>query len=94
MSYNWNWDPVEFDFDKTVNTNVSTTIKFDTDIYFDKSFHLNGYVNFANHVEGNTANLVVDAEAIGYDTLVEVDASVLTTYDYSGITLSVVSAVN
>ncbi|WP_017327793.1 hypothetical protein [Synechococcus sp. PCC 7336] len=82
-----------FEVDKTVNSTVNNTITFDTDITFDK-FSTTDVLVVANaDIDGNITTLTLDAEAIGSDTLVEVDSSVLSIHgELSSLSLSVISA--
>lgn len=87
------YDYNDYEFDKEIDINVDVTINFDTNIDFDKTFDADIYVSSHVCIEGNLATLTLDAEAVGYDTLVEVDAAVLTVEnELSSITLSVISA--
>ena len=83
-----------FDFYKNVDSTVTNNVNFNTDIDFDKYKDVDIYVDSDVNVQGNLAELVVDAEAIGYDTLVEVESSVLAVEDkLSSVSLSAISAV-
>ena len=69
---------VDSDFESDISIESDVDIQIDSDV----------------DVDGNLSQLSLDAEAIGTDTLVEVDSSVLTVEDQlSSVTLSVVSAV-
>jgi|RhiMethySRZTD1v2_1073278.scaffolds.fasta_scaffold3479723_1 preprotein translocase subunit SecB len=86
MSYSYNPD---FDYDKELSIDVDTNIDFDTDITLDVYKDVNVDVDVCTNVEGNSAFLVADVEAIGTDTFVEVDASVLAVEDQlSSVTLA------
>jgi hypothetical protein len=76
MSDYW-YDPKEFDFDKEVEIDVKTDIDFDVDIKLEKNVDINVETNVKTDIQGNTAILVADVEAIGKDTFVEVFTSVL-----------------
>ena len=85
----------DFDFDKDIQIDVDLEFDVDVDIEFDKDVDIYGDICWDVDVQGNTAMLTLDAEAVGKDTLVEVDAVVLTIEDeLSSITLSVVSAID
>ena len=82
-----------FEFNKDIDIAVSTDIDFDTDTDFNKEFDADISVASDTDVDGNLSTLTLDAEAVGTDTLVEADASVLTVEDQlSSVTLSVISA--
>jgi hypothetical protein len=88
-------DPPEFDFDKAVNVDVDTDIDFGTATILTVDKTLDVDVGVVTHVEGNTAILVADVEAIGKDTFVEVDTSVLAVENQlSSVTISAVAIVN
>ena len=85
----------DFDFYKNVESTVTNNVNFNTniDFYKDKDVYIDVYSDV--DINGNLAELVVDAEAIGKDTLVEVESSVLAVEDkLSSVSLSVISAVN
>ncbi|WP_017327794.1 hypothetical protein [Synechococcus sp. PCC 7336] len=82
-----------FIVDKTVNSTVNNVITFDTDITFDKISTTDVLVVADADIDGNITTLTLDAEAIGSDTLVEVDSSVLSIHgELSSLSLSVISA--
>ena len=84
-----------FDFNKKVESNVTNIVNFDTNIDFDKYKDVDIDVKSNLNIKGNLAELVVDAEAIGKDTLVEVESSVLAVEDkLSSVSLSAISGVN
>ena len=78
MSY---YDFPEFEYDKDLDINVDTDISFDTSVTLDVYKDVVVYTDVYTNVEGNSAFLVADVEAIGYDTFVEVDTSVLAVED-------------
>ncbi len=79
--------------DKSVQVNFD--IKFDTDIDLDKDVDVDVEIDADVNIDGNITNLVLDAEAIGDNTLVEADVGILTIEDQlSSLTLVVVSATN
>jgi hypothetical protein len=86
----------DFDFSKDLDVNVDVDLNFDVDV--DVNVDIDKYVNINIcsdvDIHGNTAELTLDAEAIGDNTLVESIVSVLTTDDLSSISLSVLSAVD
>lgn len=94
MGWNHHYDrnDYDYDFDKDINVDIDTNLSWNTDIDFDKDVDVDIDINAYANVVGNIAQLTLDAEAIGYDSLVEVDASVLTVeYELSSIALSVIS---
>lgn len=86
--------PPEVDFDKLIDVTINTDINLDVVIDFDKTFDACILVNSDVNIFGNLTNVSVEAEAYGWDTLVEVDTMVLTTDYLSSAYVSVISAVN
>jgi len=86
----------DFDFSKDIDIDVDADFDVDWDFYND----YDSYVDISHEVcsdidlDGNSALLDANVEAVGDDTLVEVSAVVLTTDDYSGVTLTAFSAVD
>jgi len=81
------------EFKKMINSEVNTKIKFDTEINFRKRKNVNIKVKSESEVDGNLAELLLDAEALGIDTLVEVDAAILTVEDkLSSVVVSAITA--
>lgn len=84
----------DFYFDKEVDSTVTNNVNFNTNVYFEKDKYVDIYVDSDVDIYGNLAELVVDAEAIGTDTLVEVESSVLAVENkLSSVSLSALSAV-
>ncbi len=84
----------DFHFDKKVESDVTNIINFDTNIDFDKNKNVDIYVNSDLNINGNLSELVADVEAIGKDTLVEVETSVLSVDNkLSSVSLSAISGV-
>jgi hypothetical protein len=79
--------------DKDLDSNISVDLDIDTDIDFDKYFDANININSDVYVNGNSTTVTFDAEAIGGDSLVEVDLAVLTTDGLSSAAGSIISAV-
>lgn len=72
---------IDLDFDVNVDVNVDICKDINIDIYSDVD------------LDGNTAELTLDAQAIGSDTLVEAIVTVLTVEgELSSISLNVISA--
>jgi len=91
----WDYGEPDFEFDKEIEIDFDTNIDFDTDIELDVYKDVDVDVRVDTHVEGNSAFLTADVEAIGKDTFVEVDASVLAVEDtMSSVTLHAVAIVN
>jgi hypothetical protein len=91
LSYN---DPPEFDFGKAINVDFDTDINVDaqTSLTVDKTVDVD--VGIVTNIEGNTAILVADVEAIGKDTFVQLDTSVLVVEDtLSSISVTAIAAV-
>jgi hypothetical protein len=94
MSFTY-YDPPEFDFDKAIDVNVDTNIDFNTEATLNIDKNVDVDVSVITNVQGNSAFLVADVEAIGKDTFVEVDASVLAVENQlSSVTISAVAIVN
>ena len=91
----WWFPPKNDDFEKDLRIDVDVDIDFDTDIDFDKDYDADIKIDADADVKGNIATVVLDAEAVGKDTLVEVDAAVLTIEnELSSVTMSIISAVD
>jgi hypothetical protein len=78
---------------KDIDLKVDFDLDIDIDIDFKKNFDANIYINSDVDVKGNSTTLTFDAEAIGYDSVVEVDLVVLTTDGLSSASGSIISAV-
>ena len=74
----WWHDGTEVDFDKELDSDIEVDIDFDTNIEFTKYVNVDIEVDSSVNIEGNLTSVTFDAEAFGYDTLVEVDIAVLT----------------
>lgn len=84
----------DVDFYKNIDVEIDVDVKLDVDIDFHKDVDIDVKVDSKAEVEGNIANVSVEAEAYGYDTLVEIDATVLTIEDQlSSAYVSIISAV-
>jgi hypothetical protein len=79
---------------KDIDLKVDFDLDIDIDIDFKKNFDANIYINSDVDVKGNSTTLTFDAEAIGYDSVVEVDLVVLTTDGLSSASGSIISAVD
>ena len=83
-----------FKFDKKVNSEVNNAFNFDSKIDIDKVKTVDVKIDAKADVKGNIAELTFDAEAVGRDTLVEVEASILTVEDeLSSVAASIISVV-
>jgi hypothetical protein len=85
----------EFEFDKDLNIDVDVNLAFDVDVDVDvnKDVDIDIDVNSDVYLNGNTAELTLDVQAIGEDTDVQAIVSVLTVDDQmSGISLWAFSA--
>lgn len=85
----------DYDFSKDLEIDVDINLDFDVDVNVDVSIDKCIDVTVTSDVDldGNTAELTLDAQAIGDDTLVEAIVSVLTIdNELSSITLNVISA--
>jgi hypothetical protein len=83
----------DFRFNKNVSTTVSSTINFNTNVDFDKTVDVDVDIYSDVFVNGNSATFSGDVEAIGNNSLAELDLSVLTTSELSSISAAAVSAV-
>jgi hypothetical protein len=79
---------------KDIDLKVDFDLDIDTNIDFKKNFDANIYINSDVDVYGNSTTVTFDAEAIGYDSVVEVDLVVLTTDGLSSASGSIISAVD
>jgi hypothetical protein len=88
------YDP-GFEFEKDLEIDVDVDLEFDVDVDVDveieKCVDLNIYSDV--DLDGNTAEITLDAQAIGDNTLVEAIVSVLTVdNELSSISMNVISA--
>lgn len=84
-----------FEFEKDLEIDVDVDLEFDVDVDVDVDIEKCVDINIYSDVDldGNTAELTLDAQAIGDDTLVEAIVSVLTVdNEMSSISLHVLSA--
>ena len=88
----WGWDP-DVDVEKDIDVDIDYDLDADIDIDFDKDKDVDIDVDSDVDIDDNLTEVFVTAEAIGHDTLVEVDVFVLTTDDLSSAEVSVISAV-
>jgi hypothetical protein len=79
---------------KDIDLNVSFDLDIKTNIDFKKDFNANIDINSDVDVYGNSTTLTFDAEAIGDNSVVEVDLVVLTTDGLSSASGSIISAVD
>ncbi|WP_353931910.1 hypothetical protein WJM97_04820 [Okeanomitos corallinicola TIOX110] len=90
----WGYTP-GFSYEKELDIEVETEIKFDTEIDFKKNYNADIKIDSDADIKGNIATLTFDVEAIGKDTLAEVDVAVLAVENkLSSVTGSMISAVN
>ncbi|HIK30420.1 MAG TPA: hypothetical protein IGS31_03560 [Oscillatoriales cyanobacterium M4454_W2019_049] len=78
---------------KDINLDVNFDLDINADIKFYKDFNANIKIDSDVDVKGNSTTVLFDAEAIGEDTVVEVDVVVLTTDGLSSASGSIISAV-
>lgn len=93
--YDDHHDNNDFDFSKDLEIDVDIDLDFDVDVDVDVEIEKDICIDIYSDVDldGNYAELTLDAQAIGSDTLVEAIVSVLTVEDeLSSITLNVISA--
>ncbi len=67
-----------YDFDKEVDIDVDADIDVDFDFDVTKDFDANINIDSHVNVSGNSTTIAFDAEALGSDTVVEVDVVALT----------------
>ncbi|MGB5901167.1 MAG: hypothetical protein WBD58_07870 [Geitlerinemataceae cyanobacterium] len=79
---------------KDLDLNVSFELDIDTDINFDKDFNADIKIDSDADIKDNITTVTFDAEAIGGNSLVEVDLVVLTTDGLSSASGSIISAVD
>lgn len=83
----------ELSLDKEIDIDVDLDIDVDVDVKVEKDVDIEIDFDSDVDVKGNFAELILDAQAHGEDTAVEVEALVLTIEDeLSMVTLHVVSA--
>ena len=86
---------VDVNFDKDIDIDIDVDVDLNVDIDFDKNVDVDIKIDADADVSGNIANVSVEAEAYGKDTLVEIDATVLTIENQlSSVYLSIISAVD
>jgi hypothetical protein len=78
---------------KDLDSNISVDLNLNTDIKFNKDFNATIDIKSNVDVKGNSTTVTFDAEAIGDNSLVEVDLAVLTTDGLSSAAGSIISAV-
>ena len=78
MSY---YDIPDFETDSDIEIDFDADIDFSADIKLDVYKEVDVDVKVETDVEGNSAFLVADVQAIGKDTYVQVDTSVMTVED-------------
>lgn len=95
MSGNYHHDNNDFEYSKDLEIDVDIDLDFDVDVEVNVDICKEIDIDIYSDVDlnGNTAELTLDAQAIGGDTLVEAIVTVLTVEDeLSSISLSVISA--
>jgi len=93
MSYNHN-NGDEFEFEKDIDVEADFYVGWEYENEIDSEVYVDHDIESYVDLEGNSAVLNLNVEAVGDDTLVEASAVVLTTDYYSGITVTAVSAVD
>ena len=84
----------EIKFEKEIDIDIDTEVELKVDIEFEKDVDVDIKVDSDVDIKDNLTQVVVEAEAIGDNSLVEIDTSVLTTDYMSSAYLSVVAAVD
>ena len=87
-------DYLDVDFSKEIDIEVDVDVDLKFDIEFDKDVDVDIKVESDVDIKDNLTQVVVDAEAFGDNSLVEIDLAVLTTDYLSHASLSVISAVD
>ena len=72
-------------FDKDIDVDVDLDLDFDVDVDVDKDLDVDADVKSTVDVDGNSASLAFDVEAVGFDTFAEADVFVLTTSKLSAV---------
>jgi hypothetical protein len=67
--------------DKEFNTEINFDQDTNIEIKFDKEVDVDVDIKVETDIEGNTAILIFDAQAVGEDTFVEVDTTVIVVED-------------
>ena len=78
MSY---YNNPDVELDKEIEVDVDIDWNTDIDVDIDKDVDIDVNVDVYTDVEGNFAEVVFDAEAIGYDTYVQADLTVIAIED-------------
>ena len=86
----WN----HFEFEKEIEVDIDVNVDLDVKIEFEKEVDVDIKVDSDVDVKGNLTSVSVDAEAYGNNSLVEIDATVLTTDYLSSAYLSIIAAVD
>jgi hypothetical protein len=79
---------------KDIDLDVDFDLNIDTNIDFYKDFEANIYISSDVNVQGNSSSITFDVEAIGDNSVVEVDLVVLTTDRLSSVSGSIIAAVD
>ncbi|MBE9636206.1 hypothetical protein [Salipiger mangrovisoli] len=86
---------IDVDFDKDIDVTVDVTLTTESTTTHTDTTNIDSYVTAVTCIEGNTADVIFDIEAVGTDTFTSLDISVLTFEDQlSSITGSITSAVD
>ncbi|SDI05851.1 hypothetical protein [Alloyangia pacifica] len=79
MGFNFKkYDKADVDLDKEIDVDIDVDIDIDYDVEVDEDVDVNADFDVHTHVQGNSAEAVVDVEAIGTDTYTSMDIAVLT----------------
>ncbi|MCT4371568.1 hypothetical protein CLG85_015070 [Yangia mangrovi] len=93
--YHWPMPSPDVDFEKDIDVDID--IDLDTSVDTDKTVDIVVYssVEAFTCIEGNTADVIFDIEAVGEDTFTSLDIAVLTIEDeLSSISGAITSAVD
>jgi hypothetical protein len=88
------YDKPSFEFEKDVDLDIDNNIDFTAATTLTIAKDVDVDISVDTNIEGNTAILVADVQAIGTDTFVQVDTSVITVENaLSSVSISIISAV-
>jgi hypothetical protein len=89
-----NDDSFEFEKDLEIDVSIDLNMYLDVvqEVYVETEIYVDVCVD--PYIEGNTAQLALDVEALGDDTFVDTQVSVLTTDDMSSVAVWAFSAVD
>jgi len=95
MSFDWGHDNDDFNWDLDVSYEFSfdVSLSFETETSYSSDFDVDPSIDVCVDIDGNFAGFNIDVQAVGDDSATEVNLGVVTTEEYSSITVSGYSAV-